>query len=65
MQERFGSILRPLFVLLTQANPKITQEVPCFIRDLALICFWCDIGVLLHQIKEYESSKYIIHGAKQ
>ena len=22
------------FCILTQANPKITQEVPCFIRDL-------------------------------
>ena len=25
------------FCILTQTNPKITQEVPCFIRDLAVI----------------------------
>ena len=41
-------------------NPKGTGHS----RDLALICFWCDIGVPLHQIKEYESTKHIIHGAK-
>ena len=32
---------------------------------LALICYWCDFGVLLHQSSSHESSKHIIHGAKQ
>ena len=49
----------------TDMKPYSLTVVQVHIPTLALICYWCDFGVFLHQSKEYESSKHIIHRAKQ